>query len=128
LRWGRGEVGAAGRCAILDKSRALDWGAAAGRGAGIDKSKSHDPGIQELEGCAGWSLRGAAFARIPSEDPVVLAGMGRSPHEKGTASKVARASRAGINPERKPGIFPMATFGNHPGHHATSRFLAKPPY
>jgi hypothetical protein len=38
----------------------------------------------------------------------------------------ARGARGVTAPERKPGILPMATSGNHPGHHATSRALAKP--
>jgi len=72
-----------------------------------------------------WLLRGTGFVKTRPEDPVAPAKMGRSPQEGSPASKMARAPR-GLGPERKPGILPMATFGNHPGHHATSRAVAKP--
>ena len=38
----------------------------------------------------------------------------------------ARCARDVTDLGRKPMILPMATFGNHPGHRATSRALAKP--
>jgi len=43
--------------------------------------------VSGVTGCGGWPLRCAGFAKIPSEDQVALAEMGRSRHEGGSASK-----------------------------------------
>jgi len=68
--------------------------------------------------------------------------MGRSPHEGGATSKAglsygfgvdeqqhpedgARTAR-GLDPERKSGIEPMASFRNHPRHRAASRAPLSP--
>ncbi len=110
---GPGGAGATGRCGGFDKSTAVSPGLLRRRFRRVpffQSEKRYEKAlfkfkvprsiISELTRCAGWPLRGAGFAKIRSEDPVALAGMGRSPHENGSASKVARCARGGARSRR----------------------------